>query len=163
MLHSKAGKEYDERTIQQMAGRAGRPQFDTKGRVVILTSADRVVTPLAHFSLRQQGFYTNVFSRSTAVESHLHAQLHQHVNSEIVLRTINDVSQALQWIRGTFYCARLPFDQPSLVADIRARANPRHYFSSICAVSDVDRRIQELLLKVISDLEQAGASGDGHW
>lgn len=49
-------EEYDENTILQMIGRAGRPQFDTKGIAVIMTQEDNVVSTalfsyLANFSI----------------------------------------------------------------------------------------------------------------
>lgn len=44
----------------------------------------------------------------------LHRHLVEHLNAEIVLRTLTDVTVALQWIRSTFLY-------------IRALKNPTHY------------------------------------
>lgn len=48
------------------------------------------------------------------VESCLLANLPEHLNAEIVLGSIADVSQAIAWIKSTFLFTRV-------------RANPRHY------------------------------------
>lgn len=48
------------------------------------------------------------------VESCLMATLPEHLNAEIVLGTVKDVSQAIAWIRSTFLFTRV-------------RANPQHY------------------------------------
>lgn len=44
----------------------------------------------------------------------LHKHLVEHLNAEIVLHTVTDVSVALEWIRSTFLY-------------IRALKNPTHY------------------------------------
>lgn len=48
------------------------------------------------------------------VESCLLSTLPEHLNAEIMLGTIKDVSQAIAWIRSTFLFTRV-------------RANPQHY------------------------------------
>lgn len=48
------------------------------------------------------------------VESYLHKTLAEHVNAEVVLRTITDLSIAMQWLSSTFLY-------------IRARKNPKNY------------------------------------
>ena len=44
----------------------------------------------------------------------LHHHLIEHMNAEIVLHTITDVSVALEWLRSTFFY-------------IRVKKNPQHY------------------------------------
>ncbi len=44
----------------------------------------------------------------------LHHHLIEHLNAEIVLHTITDVSVALEWLRSTFF-------------HIRVKQNPQHY------------------------------------
>lgn len=44
----------------------------------------------------------------------LHSHLIEHLNAEIVLRTITDVSIALDWLKSTFLYTRI-------------RKNPKHY------------------------------------
>ncbi len=46
--------------------------------------------------------------------SSLHLNLIEHLNAEVVLHTITDVSIALEWLRSTFFY-------------IRVKQNPKHY------------------------------------
>lgn len=63
-----------------MMGRAGRPQFDNSGTAVVLTS------------LEQKNRYVNLVNNKRDIESNLLDYLAEHLNSEIVLRTITDIS-----------------------------------------------------------------------
>ena len=44
---------------------------------------------------------------SETVESSLKGMLPEFLNAEITLRTISDVSQAIQWLKGTFFYTRV--------------------------------------------------------
>ena len=57
--------------VLQMAGRAGRPQFDTSGKVVVMTRPD----------VEQR--YSTLIGGTETIESHMHTQLLQHLNAEI--------------------------------------------------------------------------------
>lgn len=48
------------------------------------------------------------------IESNLHRHLTEHLNAEIVLRTITELDVAMQWLSSTFLY-------------VRARKNPHHY------------------------------------
>ena len=76
--------------ILQMIGRAGRPQFDTSATVVIMTTD------------RQKSRYDLLVGGTQMVESNLHEHLTEHINAEIVLHTITNVSIAFEWIKSTF-------------------------------------------------------------
>ncbi|NXQ01799.1 HFM1 helicase, partial [Vidua macroura] len=95
-------QEYSETDILQMIGRAGRPQFDTTATAVIMTRC----------STRER--YIQMLNGADIIESSLHKHLVEHLNAEIVLHTVTDVSVALEWIRSTFLY-------------IRALKNPTHY------------------------------------
>ncbi|CAI5973984.1 unnamed protein product [Closterium sp. NIES-65] len=72
--------EYDRASILQMSGRAGRPQFDKTGKVVIMTRQETVY------------LYENLMSGSQPVESELLKSIIEHLNAEIVLLTsINEL------------------------------------------------------------------------
>lgn len=45
-------------------------------------------------------------SGTAPIESHLHKHLTEHLNSEIVLNTITNLSGAMEWIRSTFFYVR---------------------------------------------------------
>ncbi|KIH88793.1 dead deah box DNA helicase [Sporothrix brasiliensis 5110] len=100
--HNGKFSEYDECEVMQMIGRAGRPQFDTSATAIILTRAEN------------KERYENIESGYQTVESTLHMNLIEHLNSEIVLGTITSLPKAVQWLRGTFLSVRL-------------RQNPDHY------------------------------------
>ncbi|XP_009952005.1 PREDICTED: probable ATP-dependent DNA helicase HFM1, partial [Leptosomus discolor] len=121
-------QEYSETDILQMIGRAGRPQFDTTATAVIMT----------RWSTRER--YIQMLNGSDIIESSLHRHLVEHLNAEIVLHTVTDVTVALEWIRSTFLY-------------IRALKNPTHYgFSSGLDKIGIEAKLQELCLKNLNDL-----------
>ncbi|XP_072788832.1 probable ATP-dependent DNA helicase HFM1 isoform X5 [Taeniopygia guttata] len=121
-------QEYSETDILQMIGRAGRPQFDTTATAVIMTRC----------STRAR--YIQMLNGADIIESSLHRHLVEHLNAEIVLHTVTDVSVALEWIRSTFLY-------------IRALKNPTHYgFSSGLDTVGIEAKLQELCLKNLNDL-----------
>ncbi|NXP81459.1 HFM1 helicase, partial [Ramphastos sulfuratus] len=122
-------QEYSETDILQMIGRAGRPQFDTTATAVIMTRC----------STRER--YIQMLNGADVIESSLHRHLVEHLNAEIVLHTVTDVTVALEWIRSTFLY-------------IRALKNPSHYgFFSACTKNGyVFTLLTELCLKNLNDL-----------
>ncbi|XP_040561024.1 probable ATP-dependent DNA helicase HFM1 isoform X11 [Gallus gallus] len=121
-------EEYSETDILQMIGRAGRPQFDTTATAVIMT----------RLSTREK--YIQMLNGADIIESSLHRHLVEHLNAEIALHTVTDVTVALEWIRSTFLY-------------IRALKNPTHYgFSSGLDKIGIEAKLQELCLKNLNDL-----------
>ncbi|KAF1461892.1 putative ATP-dependent DNA helicase HFM1, partial [Spheniscus demersus] len=122
-------QEYSETDILQMIGRAGRPQFDTTATAVIMT----------RWSTREK--YMQMLNSADIIESSLHRHLVEHLNAEIVLHTVTDVTVALEWIRSTFLY-------------IRALKNPAHYgFFSACTKNKYIFKLStELCLKNLNDL-----------
>lgn len=78
-----------------MIGRAGRPQFDTTATAMILT---KDIT---------KARYESLANGTQKIESSLHLHLNEHLNAEIVLQTIKDVSMALEWIKSTYFYVRI--------------------------------------------------------
>lgn len=58
--------------------------------------------------------YEGLLTGAEQVESSLHESFVEHLNSEIVIGTIKDVSMAVSWLRQTFLF-------------IRMRQHPSHY------------------------------------
>ena len=87
-------REYSAIDLQQMAGRAGRPQFDSEGVCVIMTSDDRA----DHFR--------GAMREKITIESKMKAKLVEHLNAEVVLETITDIAQAVEWVCSTYYFTR---------------------------------------------------------
>ncbi len=122
--------EYDISSIQQMAGRAGRPGFDSEGKVIILTQEEKVHR------------YRDILSRTIMLESRLPENLVEHLNSEIVLKSIKDVESMLSWAASTFF-------------SVRAKISPKQYFPSLAGKGGehssliIDRHIRELMMQVM--------------
>lgn len=81
--------------VMQIFGRAGRPQFDTSGEAIMLTSHDR----LPH--------YLGLLTHQTPIESTFVNRLADHLNAEIVLGTVNNVQDAVQWLSYTYLHVRM--------------------------------------------------------
>lgn len=88
-------REYSDLEVMQMVGRAGRPQFETSACAVILTQQAKVT------------IYEQMVSGQNQLESCLHEHLIEHLNAEISLGTVYDLSSAKRWLQGTFLFQRL--------------------------------------------------------
>ncbi|KAM0753841.1 P-loop containing nucleoside triphosphate hydrolase protein [Meredithblackwellia eburnea MCA 4105] len=123
--------DYSDLDLIQMMGRAGRPQFDHTGVVLILTDKD------------QEQRFNSLVKSETLLESCLHRTLTEHINSEITLGNIDEISSALRWLRSSFLYVRI-------------RKNPSHYAISGDETTSPDLRLEELCLKSIEELVQEG-------
>ncbi|TGJ85011.1 hypothetical protein E0Z10_g3750 [Xylaria hypoxylon] len=94
-------QEYSDLEVMQMLGRAGRPQFDSSAVAIIMTKLANVQR------------YKKLVSGEELLESTLHRNLLEHLNSEIGLGTIQDIQTAKKWIGGTFLSVRIR-QSPSL-------------------------------------------------
>ncbi|XP_071159837.1 probable ATP-dependent DNA helicase HFM1 [Mytilus edulis] len=122
-------EEYSDTQILQMIGRAGRPQFDTTATAVIMTKN------------QTKAKYENLLNGTQVIESSLHKHLVEHLNAEIVLNTINDISIAMEWIRYTFLY-------------IRVMKNPKHYGIPLGLTKEqIEKRLQDLCMKSLNELE----------
>ncbi|UYV80046.1 HFM1 [Cordylochernes scorpioides] len=120
--------EYSDTEILQMMGRAGRPQFDTHATVVIMTKT------------RLRTKYLSLIEGTNCVESSLHKHLVEHLNAEIVLNTIVDVSIAMEWIRSTFLY-------------IRIMKNPTYYnVPGDYSKEQIEKHLQDLCLNELNGL-----------
>ncbi|CZR57128.1 related to ATP-dependent DNA helicase [Phialocephala subalpina] len=122
--------EYSDLEVMQMLGRAGRPQFDDKAVAVIMTRSDQVER------------YKKMISGQNILESTLHLNLIEHLNSEISLGIVNNLHKAKRWIYGTFL-------------SVRMRQNPAHY--KIAGVADggnVDDRLAQVCERDIKLLQE---------
>lgn len=87
-------EEYSELDILQMMGRAGRPQFETEGKAVIMTNSEK------------QQHYESLIKGNKKLESKLHLNLYENLTSEIFLNTITSLQDALTWLKHTFFYSR---------------------------------------------------------
>ncbi|CAE8647975.1 unnamed protein product, partial [Polarella glacialis] len=81
--------------VLQMMGRAGRPQFDTEARAVIMVHEPK------------KNFYRRFIYEPFPVESSLHEQLTDHLNAEIVAKTIKTREEAIDYVTWTYFFRRL--------------------------------------------------------
>jgi ATP-dependent DNA helicase HFM1/MER3 len=130
-------QEYSDLEVMQMLGRAGRPQFDDSATAVILTRASN------------KNRYEKMVSGQEILESTLHLNLLEHLNSEICLGTIHNLPSAKTWLGGTFLSVRL-------------RRNPNYYqlTRGTTAASQVDDKLEEICERDIKQLQDSGLVAD---
>ncbi|KAJ4288737.1 ATP-dependent DNA helicase MER3 [Collariella sp. IMI 366227] len=124
--------EYSDLEVMQMLGRAGRPQFDDSATAIILTRA------------ANKNRYQKMVSGQETLESTLHLNLIEHLNSEVCLGTIHDLTSAKTWLAGTFLSVRL-------------RRNPNYYHltGTITNPSQIDDKLEEICERDITKLQEA--------
>jgi activating signal cointegrator complex subunit 3 len=81
--------------VLQIFGRAGRPQFDTNGHGIILTTHEK----LQH--------YLSLLTRQNPIESQFVDHLTDNLNAEIVLGTVSNITEACSWLRYTYLNVRM--------------------------------------------------------
>ncbi|OTB10418.1 hypothetical protein K445DRAFT_309488 [Daldinia sp. EC12] len=125
-------QEYSNLEVMQMLGRAGRPQFDDSAVAIIMTRAANVDR------------YKSMISGDETLESTLHRNLVEHLNSEISLGTIQDVQTAKKWIGGTFL-------------SVRVRQSPSLYqLEDVRNAEDADKKMEEWCERDLKLLQQTG-------
>ena len=93
--------------VMQMMGRAGRPQYDTSGTGIIITTYSELQ------------YYLSLLNHQLPVESQLVKTLPDLLNAEIVLGTVQNVRDAVTWLGYTYFYIRM-LRNPTLygVADL---------------------------------------------
>lgn len=81
--------------VMQIFGRAGRPQFDTTGEGIIIT---------AQSSLQH---YLSLLNHQMPIESQFTEALADHLNAEIILGTVTNFREAVQWLSYTYLYTRM--------------------------------------------------------
>ncbi|KAG7363458.1 DEAD/DEAH box helicase domain protein [Nitzschia inconspicua] len=81
--------------VQQIFGRAGRPQFDTSGEANLITN---------HAALNR---YLDKLVRAVPIESTFTKQLADHLNAEIVGGTVTNLNEAATWLSYTYLYVRM--------------------------------------------------------
>ena len=82
--------ELSPQDVLQMLGRAGRPQYDTFGEGIIITN---------HAELQ---YYLSLLNQQLPIESQFVSKLADNLNAEIVLGTIRNRDEAVQWLGYTY-------------------------------------------------------------
>jgi len=105
------------------------------------TDKDGIAVILCETALEAK--YRALVQGKTILESSLHLNLAEHLNSEIGLGTINDIESAKSWLHSTFLYQRM-------------RRNPIHYVGSIQGSQGSRQDGDELVSQSIAQLSQAG-------
>jgi len=126
--------------VLQMMGRAGRPQFDNEARAVIMVHEPK------------KNFYRRFIYEPFPVESSLHEQLTDHLNAEIVARTIKTREEAIDYVTWTYFFRRLT-------------ANPAYYDQQAALLEQINfekqrdmlaNYIERLMNKCLDELIRSG-------
>jgi activating signal cointegrator complex subunit 3 len=81
--------------VMQIFGRAGRPQYDTSGEGIIITS---------HQQLPR---YLSLMNHQLPIESQFIASLADHLNAEISSGTVTNLNEAVEWMSYTYLYVRM--------------------------------------------------------
>eukprot|EP00930_Biecheleria_cincta_P022697 TRINITY_DN16541_c0_g2_i1.p1 TRINITY_DN16541_c0_g2~~TRINITY_DN16541_c0_g2_i1.p1 ORF type:complete len:2306 (+),score=474.18 TRINITY_DN16541_c0_g2_i1:62-6919(+) len=126
--------------VLQMMGRAGRPQFDNEARAVVMVHEPK------------KNFYRRFIYEPFPVESSLHEQLTDHLNAEIVAKTIKTREEAIDYVTWTYFFRRLT-------------ANPAYYDQQAALLEQTDfekqrdmlaNYIERLMNKCLDELIRSG-------
>jgi len=81
--------------VLQMLGRAGRPQYDTKGEGIMITN---------HSELQ---YYLSLMNQQLPIESQFIQKLADNLNAEVVLGTVHNLKEAVDWLGYTYLYIRM--------------------------------------------------------
>jgi pre-mRNA-splicing helicase BRR2 len=87
--------ELSSQDMLQMLGRAGRPQYDTFGEGIIITT---------HGELQ---YYLSLLNEQLPIESQLISKLADIINAEIVMGNIRDRNEGVEWLGYTYLYVRM--------------------------------------------------------
>jgi len=125
-------EEIDRGTLLQMMGRAGRPRFDSHGVAVIMTD---------HASKHK---YQQLSDGLEIIESQLLAQIVETLNTEVSQGVISCASQAIRWIKSTFFFTRV-------------QKNPKFYgLEDGKNINEINDYLQEKCMSYLEKLRESG-------
>ncbi|KIH87831.1 pre-mRNA-splicing helicase BRR2 [Sporothrix brasiliensis 5110] len=87
--------ELSPQDVLQMLGRAGRPQFDTYGEGIIITTQNELP------------YYLSLLNQQLPIESQLVSRLVDNLNAEIVLGNVRSRDEAVEWLGYTYLFVRM--------------------------------------------------------
>lgn len=87
--------ELSPQDVLQMLGRAGRPQFDSYGEGIIITSQAEIQ------------YYLSLMNQQLPIESQLMSKLADNLNAEIVLGNIRSRDDGVEWLGYTYLFVRM--------------------------------------------------------
>lgn len=129
--HENRYVDYPIHDVLQMMGRASRPNIDQSGMCVLLTQNSK------------KEYYKKFIYEPLPVESHLDQRMADHMNAEIVMKTIENKQDALDWLTWTFYYRRLS-------------QNPNYYGLQGVTHQHLSDHLSEVVENTVEGLERFG-------
>ncbi|KAI2629761.1 Sec63-domain-containing protein [Hypoxylon sp. NC1633] len=87
--------ELSPQDVLQMLGRAGRPQYDTYGEGIIITSQS------------EMQYYLSLLNQQLPIESQFISKLVDNLNAEIVLGNVRSRDEGVEWLGYTYLFVRM--------------------------------------------------------
>lgn len=87
--------ELSPQDVLQMLGRAGRPQFDTYGEGIIITTQTEIQ------------YYLSLLNQQLPIESQFVSKLVDNLNAEVVLGNVRTRDEAVEWLGYTYLFVRM--------------------------------------------------------
>ncbi|CAK7209830.1 Pre-mRNA-splicing helicase BRR2 [Sporothrix bragantina] len=87
--------ELSPQDVLQMLGRAGRPQFDTYGEGIIITTQNELP------------YYLSLLNQQLPIESQLVSRLVDNLNAEVVLGNVRSRDEGVEWLGYTYLFVRM--------------------------------------------------------
>ncbi|XP_044714925.1 sec63 brl domain-containing protein [Hirsutella rhossiliensis] len=87
--------ELSPQDVLQMLGRAGRPQFDTYGEGIIITTQSEIQ------------YYLSLLNQQLPIESQFVSKLVDNLNAEIVLGNVRTRDEGVEWLGYTYLFIRM--------------------------------------------------------
>ncbi|XP_026331439.1 activating signal cointegrator 1 complex subunit 3 [Hyposmocoma kahamanoa] len=118
--------------VLQIFGRAGRPQFDTSGTGIIITTHDK----LSH--------YLKSMMNQFPIESNFINLLADHLNAEVALGTVTNIDEAVEWLSYTYLFVRM-------------RINPQVYglgYDDVCMEPMLETKRRQLITTAAMELDK---------
>ncbi|TIA42143.1 Sec63-domain-containing protein [Aureobasidium pullulans] len=87
--------ELSPQDVLQMLGRAGRPQYDTYGEGIIITTQQEIQ------------YYLSLLNQQLPIESQLVSKLADNLNAEVVLGNVRTRDEGVEWLGYTYLFVRM--------------------------------------------------------
>lgn len=87
--------ELSPQDVLQMLGRAGRPQYDTFGEGIIITTQSEIQ------------YYLSLLNQQLPIESQFIGKLADNLNAEIVLGNVRNRDEGVEWLGYTYLFVRM--------------------------------------------------------